>query len=255
MSDNKSTPASKAPSGDANSFKTVTEASTTSPAARATATPAAATGTTTTPGAGLSPTSTSPSTGGGKSAGEMMDETKKAVADEASNIGAKAKAEASGLMDKAHDMADSKLDEIKSTATGRMDETAENIRNAGHEFGDDSYQAQAADYLATNLSRAADMVRNQSLGSLTQDVSAFARRNPAMFLGGAALLGFAAARLMKASERTGGYGDYRPTPSYRGDRFDAPPAGVAGTPYSRPVGTTTPPYTRPVGSTDTGGMR
>ena len=226
MSDNKSTPVTPAGSGTAttpSSGAASTGSMTSSPATQTTSPKAS-----------------------DKTAGQMMDETKKAVGDEAASLSGKAKAQASNLASQAHDMADSKLDEIKSTATSRMEETATHIRNAGHEFGDDSYQAQAADYLATNLTRAADMVRNQSLGSLTDDVSRFARQNPAMFLGGAALLGFAAARLMKASERSSGYGaggydTYRagtsyPTAAYREDRFDRPPAGTANTPYSRPVG-------------------
>ncbi len=170
MSDDKSTPATKAPAGDPNSFETVTEASTTSPAARASAQSTAVPGTAAT-GASAGTSSTA-SSGSGKSAQQMADETKRAVADEAAGLTAKAKAQAAGLASRAQGMADDKLDEYKDQATSRIEETAEHIRNAGHEFGDDSYQAQAADYLASNLTRAADMVRNQSLGSLTDDVIA-----------------------------------------------------------------------------------
>lgn len=161
-----------------------------------------------------------------------------AAKDAARDISAKAKAEASNLADKAYDVADSKLEEGKAEATAQMDRTAEQIRNAGHEFGDDSYQAQAAEYLASNLSQAAEMIRGKDLGALVDDVTLFARRNPALFLGGAALLGFAAARLMKASERDGRTTDYASGNyeggGYEGGAYDRAPRDGGpydGTPY------------------------
>lgn len=247
MSDNKSTPKSPLNDKEPNSFKTVTESSTTSPAARSTMTTpgSGSTGSTSASSGGMtrssSATGAASTSGGGsgseKTAAEMLDETKRAASDEAASLSDKAKAQAGELAEKAHEMADSKFDEVKENASGRIEETARHIRNAGHEFGDDSYQAQAADYLASNLTRAADMVRGQNLSTLTSDLTQFARRNPALFLGGAAMLGFAAARLMKASERGGSSGrdyDYDYT---RDSRFDAPPTGVSGTPYDRPGST------------------
>lgn len=191
-------------------------------------------------GATAKPAATSVGTTAGqgtKSAGAMADDAKRKAADTAQDLKSKAKAEASSLADKAYEMADDRLDDVKSEATSRIDETAEHIRNAGHEFGDDSYQAQAADYLASNLTRAADMVRSQDLSSLTDEISDFARRNPAIFLGGAALLGFAAARLMKASERGSSGSSYasRNDRYARNDRFDSPPRGISNTPYDRPA--------------------
>ncbi|SFJ70117.1 hypothetical protein [Jannaschia pohangensis] len=123
------------------------------------------------------------------------------AADKVTKLRDKAAQQASHLADEARHAADEKVEDLKGQATSRIEETAENIRNAGHEFGHDSYQAQAADYLASNLTQAAEMIRDKDLGSVVEDLSTFARRNPALFLGGAALLGFAAARMMKASER------------------------------------------------------
>ena len=114
---------------------------------------------------------------------------------------ARAKEEASKLADQARAAADDRVEDFKGEATHRISETADNIRSAGREFGADSYQAQAADYLADNLMQAADRIRAQDLDTIARDATDFARRNPAIVLGGAALLGFAAARLLKASER------------------------------------------------------
>ncbi len=131
---------------------------------------------------------------------QTVDDLADEAAHTADKVKAKVKTEAAGLADHARDLADGKFEEGKAEATSRIDRTAEQIRNAGQEFGDDSYQAQAAEYLASNLSQAAEMIRGKDLGDLVGDVTLFARRNPALFLGGAALLGFAAARMMKASD-------------------------------------------------------
>ena len=143
-----------------------------------------------------------------KSPKALAEDTADAAQYAASSLRAKAGNEASKLASQARQMADAKVEEGKAQATSQIDRTAEQIRNAGHEFGDDSYQAQAAEYLASNLTQAADMIRGKDLGSLVDDVTLFARRNPALFLGGAALLGFAAARMMKASERGHDEGPY-----------------------------------------------
>ncbi|CTQ48181.1 hypothetical protein [Jannaschia donghaensis] len=123
--------------------------------------------------------------------------------DTGSDLKAKAKAEAAKIADQARAAADARVEDVKGEATQRIDDTAANIRSAGREFGPESYQAQAADYLADNLIEAADRIRAQDLDSIARDATDFARRNPAVVLGGAALLGFAAARLLKASENGG----------------------------------------------------
>lgn len=157
-------------------------------------------------------------------ASEMASDAKSAATSKASDLKSKAKSEASKLADQARSAADEKVEDAKDYATDNIERTAEQIRDAGRQFGDDSYQAQAADYLASNLSQAADMIRRQDLGSLADDLTSFARRNPAIVLGGAALLGFAAARMLKASER-----------STADVRFESPTAGVSNTPYDRPI--------------------
>ena len=55
--------------------------------------------------------------------------------------------------------------------------------------------------LAASLADAADAVRNKDLSELSTEAAAFAKRNPAVFIGGAAILGFAVARMMTTRER------------------------------------------------------
>jgi len=78
---------------------------------------------------------------------------------------------------------------------------AANAANAaGAEFEGDSLQARVAHQVAEQVEGVAAQLRSADLGSITRDVSQFARKNPALFVGGAALLGFAATRFLKARD-------------------------------------------------------
>ncbi len=53
--------------------------------------------------------------------------------------------------------------------------------------------------MADSVADAAERMRGMSLNDVARDTTDFARRHPAAFLSGAALVGFAAARFLKAS--------------------------------------------------------
>ncbi|MEJ6392170.1 hypothetical protein V8J82_02820 [Gymnodinialimonas sp. 2305UL16-5] len=108
----------------------------------------------------------------------------------AADITAKAKADAA-----------SAAESIKDTVADRTAEQAANIREAGAAFDDSPYARQAAEQISDSLSHVAASLREADLGSIQRDVTEFARRNPLLFFGGAAALGFVAGRAMKASER------------------------------------------------------
>lgn len=148
----------------------------------------------------MSPESPKPKTTASTQSAPKADATETTTSN---GLKGKAKAQASKLADEARAAADAQVETVKGQATDRIDETADNIRSAGREFGSDSYQAQAADYLADNLIEAADRIRAQDLDSIAREATDFARRNPMVVLSGAALLGFAAARLLKATESGG----------------------------------------------------
>lgn len=97
--------------------------------------------------------------------------------------------------------------EAENAAAGLRDDAvnhAASVANAadaaGDEFAPDSLQARAAHQFADQVEGLAARLRTTDLGSVTRDVSNFARTNPAIFIGGAALLGFAATRFLKARD-------------------------------------------------------
>ncbi|WP_264210615.1 hypothetical protein [Leisingera thetidis] len=112
---------------------------------------------------------------------------------QAADLGRKAKA---AVADKVRDTADA----VQSQAAREVQATADAAGAAADTFDPGTMQAQAAQVVAGYLEDAAHRVRTVDVERTVRDVSAFARRNPLLFLGGAALAGFAATRFLKASE-------------------------------------------------------
>lgn len=115
------------------------------------------------------------------------------------------------LKAKAHDLGtDAKnavYSEVENAAETLRDKTAAEITAAANaadaaasKFSADSLQARAAQQVADQVDELATRLRTTDLGAVTRDVSTFARKNPAMFIGGAALIGFAATRFLKARD-------------------------------------------------------
>ena len=127
------------------------------------------------------------------------------------------------------DQASSQLENQKERATRGLGNVAQAVRHttdrmreAGHE-GFASYVQQAAD----QLDGFARGLQNKSLDEVVKDVQLFARRHPALFIGGAFGLGLLGGRFLKSSrdkvrvaDRYGSeWSDYgTTTPSSRSER-------------------------------------
>jgi hypothetical protein len=99
---------------------------------------------------------------------------------------------------------DGQLDSQVSRAGGVLTSVAEAIRRGGEELRDQQPQvASVADTAAAPVERFGDHVRQSSPRDLVHEVEQFARQQPAVFVGGAFLVGAIAARLLKASPVTG----------------------------------------------------
>jgi hypothetical protein len=102
-----------------------------------------------------------------------------------------------------------KADHAKSDVADEVKDVAMALRRASEELRGGSAQERTLGQIASSLADASDSIREKDLGEILQSVSRVARDNPALFLGGAALLGFAASRYAKAS------GDHANTPAAR----------------------------------------
>lgn len=104
----------------------------------------------------------------------------------------------------AKDAIGAKADQAAANLRDHAVEQASNVANAADavaaEFDVNSLQARAAQQVADQVEGLAHRLRATDLTSVTRDVSTFARANPAIFIGGAALLGLAATRFLKARD-------------------------------------------------------
>lgn len=94
-----------------------------------------------------------------------------------------------------------KARKARETAADEIDETGDAARAAAKDFDADDLRHRASEHLADTLDGFADRLRRAEPGQMREDVEDFARRNPWLFFAGAALGGFALARLVKASGR------------------------------------------------------
>lgn len=72
------------------------------------------------------------------------------------------------------------------------------LRAVADDLSNGSSQEQTLGQIIGSLADASDGLRDKDLGDALEGADAFARRNPLVFLGAAALAGFAATRLVKA---------------------------------------------------------
>jgi hypothetical protein len=89
----------------------------------------------------------------------------------------------------------------KGSIADELSGVAQALRNASGDMRDNSTSRRAVGWVADSLNDASQAIRNRETSQLMNDISGFARRNPALFLGGAALVGFAISRFAKASAK------------------------------------------------------
>jgi hypothetical protein len=97
------------------------------------------------------------------------------------------------------------LDEQRASGADYIHNVAGLVHQAADVF--DQEVPQASRYLyqaAQQLDTVAETVRTKSVNDAVSDIQDFARRQPALFFGGALLLGFAAVRVFKSSAPASG---------------------------------------------------
>lgn len=114
-----------------------------------------------------------------------------------------AKETAQGAIREAADMAKSHADAAKSSVAEEISNVAGALRKAAEEMRNGSPQERTFGQIAEGLADASEALREKDLGTMAGEVSGFARANPVVFLGSAALIGFAATRFAKATESGG----------------------------------------------------
>ena len=97
--------------------------------------------------------------------------------------------------------------DAKTNVANDVKDVADALRRASGDLRGGSAQERTLGQIASTLADASNTMRDKDLGEILQAASRVARENPMLFLGGAALLGFAASRYAKASsDRSGNAG-------------------------------------------------
>jgi hypothetical protein len=115
----------------------------------------------------------------------------------------KARQKAAEMAGKAKEQLSGRFDEQKSRATSEVSQLASALRRAGDDLAGGSIGSAVLGRVASRLESLGSAVEGKSLDDLVTDVERLARRNPALFVGGAMLIGFAASRFLKSSSRAG----------------------------------------------------
>jgi ElaB/YqjD/DUF883 family membrane-anchored ribosome-binding protein len=109
-------------------------------------------------------------------------------------------------MGQVKDKAGSVLGEQKANLASGFTSVADSIRQVGENLGNSGENNQIAalagkygDSLAGQIEKLSSYIEDRELRELMRDVEQFARRNPALFIGGAFTLGILAARFLKSS--------------------------------------------------------
>lgn len=116
----------------------------------------------------------------------------------------KAQRLASEAGEKAVDTIESNVDRGKNRLANTLHSVADSLRHASSHMREEDPDApnQFFDRAAEQVDRLSNFVQGQDLSRTAHEVEGFARRQPALFLGGAFLLGLAGARFLKSSQRS-----------------------------------------------------
>jgi len=111
-----------------------------------------------------------------------------------------------GILHSVKNTATSQLNAQKSRATDQLDRIAENVRQSTRRLRDEQHDAVAAvlERGADELERLTDTLRQRDLDDFLRDLEAFARRQPALFIGSSLAAGVLLARFAKAGDAGSG---------------------------------------------------
>jgi hypothetical protein len=155
-------------------------------------------------------------------------------ADSAAYGGANGTTTATGVLGGIQQRVTSRVDEQKNKAADGLGGIADVFRSASNELRNENETlASYVDAASDQMRRFADQIREKGVADMIDDVHAFARRRPALFIGGAFLIGLGIARFLKASA------DRQDAMRYYGDGFsdvDPMTAGTGSPSYSGDLG-------------------
>lgn len=124
------------------------------------------------------------------------------------NLAQHAKQATGDIVNQVQKQAGNQIERQKESAADDLNQVVNAVRRFGESLGAEQggpiarYAAEYGDKAAEKLEQFANYIREQEPRRLLNDVQTFGRRRPALMIGGAFLLGFAGARLIRSSMDT-----------------------------------------------------
>ncbi len=122
-----------------------------------------------------------------------MTDPKSSARDEAAEL-------ASNIRTASQNVAEEHAQKARDAAASEVDRFASAADAAADELHPDSLQNQALQQVAHSLEDFASKMKDSDIETLTASASEFARKNPLLFVGGAAFAGFLVTRFLKAKD-------------------------------------------------------
>jgi len=126
---------------------------------------------------------------------------KRSVSEGAADLSGTAKDVASTVATQARNTVEGRFETRKDRAVQGLGDVAEALRHTGERLRsqDKTDLTEYIERAADRVEAASGYVQNKSLGQIMGDVERFARREPALFLGGAFVIGLVGGRFLKSS--------------------------------------------------------
>jgi len=155
-------------------------------------------------------TATAQSPGGQHTAADTTREVTGQVKETVGQVADQAQQAAGQAVDQARQQVSSRLVDQKDRAADGLTSVAQALRQTSQQLRTQDQQAITSyiENAASQVERVSDYLKNNDLGGLIDDVERFARRQPALFLGGTFVLGLLGARFLKSSRPTPPSGSY-----------------------------------------------
>jgi hypothetical protein len=142
-----------------------------------------------------------------------------------------------GILDKVRETATGQLANQKDRATEGLGSVAQFVRQSTQQLRDQKQEGIAAyvEQAADQIDQFSQSLRNKDVSELLDDAQQLARRQPALFIGGAFLLGLVGARFLKSSAQANG-GSSRRGNGSGASRFGGTRQGTGQTGYGSAAG-------------------
>jgi hypothetical protein len=137
--------------------------------------------------------------------GERMTDIPTEVGEGSDGLGARAKEKVSSVGHRAIDQVESQIEHRKERAATSLGDVAQTLRSASHQLSEHERMAHYMERAADRVDELANFLNSHDVAEMVDDIEDFARRQPAVFVGGAFALGMLGARFLKSSRRHVGY--------------------------------------------------